>query len=207
MANRIEQVIADLEEYIDSCKNQAFSNTKVIVDRPQIEEFLEELRTYMPEEVRKYQRMLSNRDKILNDAKEKAAEMEEKAKLYADHLATESNITRLAYEKAQQIMAMAQAQANEILQTATEEANQVREGAFSYTSDLLSSLHSIVSGTITDLEIKNDALINSLKEHQAVIEQNASELSTSNYLAEAPEINFDDSAFKLPEEFEIQEEE
>ena len=73
MANRIEQVIGDIEEYIDGCKMAAFSNTKIIVDRPQIEEYLDELRQYTPEEVKKYQRMLNNRDKILSDARKKSS--------------------------------------------------------------------------------------------------------------------------------------
>ena len=95
MSNRIEQVIGDIEEYIDGCKMQAFSSTKIIVDRPQIEEYLEELRQYTPEEVKKYQRMLNNRDKILNDAKKKAQEIEDKAMAYADLLVSENQITKM----------------------------------------------------------------------------------------------------------------
>jgi len=201
MANRMEQVIADLEEYIDNCKNQAFSSTKIIVDRPQIEEFLDELRQYMPEEVKKYQRMLVNRDKILSDAKKKAAETEDKAKAYAEHLATESNITKMAYDKAQQILTMAKNQANDILQNATEEANQIREGAFAYTNDMLEALHGIVSGTLDDVNEKYSALSTSLKEHQTVIEKNAKELSQSEYLQEAPSVNFDETQFALPKDF------
>ena len=48
MSNRIEQVIVDIEEYIDGCKMQAFSNTKIIVDRPQLEEFLDDVRSAAP---------------------------------------------------------------------------------------------------------------------------------------------------------------
>ena len=104
MSNRIEQVIGDIEEYIDGCKMQAFSNTKIIVDRPQLEEFLDELRQYTPEEVKKYQRMLNNRDKILSDAKKKASEIEDKAQAYAEHMVNENQITRMAYEKANEIL-------------------------------------------------------------------------------------------------------
>ena len=39
--NRIEQLISDMEQYIDSCKTQAFSgNRKIIVDRGAVDDFL-----------------------------------------------------------------------------------------------------------------------------------------------------------------------
>ena len=33
MMSRIEQVISDIEAYLDDCKFQPFSNTKIIVDK------------------------------------------------------------------------------------------------------------------------------------------------------------------------------
>jgi len=180
MSNRIEQVIGDIEEYIDGCKMQAFSNTKIIVDRPQIEELLDELRQYTPEEVKKYQRMLSNRDKILSDAKKKATEVEEKAQAYAERMASENEITKLAYDKASEILRNANAEADELLRSAKEEAAAIREGAFSYTNDLLNSLHSILTGTIQDVNNQYGSLLSLLEDHRAIVEQNQRDLSASS---------------------------
>ena len=47
--SRIEQLISDIEAYIDSCKYQAFSNSKIIVDKDQIEDMLSELRLKTPD--------------------------------------------------------------------------------------------------------------------------------------------------------------
>ncbi len=152
MANRIEQVIGDIEEYIDGCKMQAFSNTKIIVDRPQIEEFLDELRQYTPEEVKKYQRMLSNRDKIMADAKKKANEIEEKAVAYANHMVEEHQITKMAYDKANEILEAAKEQANKLVADANEQANQIRQGSQEYSSQMLENLHSVLAGTIDDYQ-------------------------------------------------------
>ena len=178
MSNRIEQVIGDIEEYIDGCKMQAFSNTKIIVDRPQIEEFLDELRQYTPEEVKKYQRMLNNRDKILSDAKKKAQEVEDKAQAYADHMVSESQITRLAYEKANEILKDAQEQARDILDGATNDANAIRQGALDYTNAMLNNLHSIIAGTVEDSQNRYTALLSSLTEHLNIIESNQRELNS-----------------------------
>ncbi len=177
MSNRIEQVIGDIEEYIDGCKMQAFSNTKIIVDRPQLEEFLDELRQYTPEEVKKYQRMLNNRDKILSDAKKKAAEVEDKAQAYADHLVSENQITRMAYDKANEILKDAQEQAKEMLDSATEESDAIRKGALDYTNAMLENLRSIVSGTVEDTQNRYTALLSSLSEHLNIIESNQRELN------------------------------
>ena len=177
MANRIEQVIGDIEEYIDGCKMAAFSNTKIIVDRPQIEEYLDELRQYTPEEVKKYQRMLNNRDKIISDAKQKAQDIEERSHAYADKLVSENNITKMAYDKSAEILNDANAQAKEIVEQAQSDATTIRTGAFSYTNEMLRNVLSIISGTVDDAQEKYRALISSLSEHQAIVSNNLRELN------------------------------
>ena len=67
--SRIEQLISDIESYIDNCKFQPLSNTKIIVNKEQLEDMLAELRLKTPEEVKKYQKILNNKDAIIADAK------------------------------------------------------------------------------------------------------------------------------------------
>ena len=156
---------------------QAFSSTKIIVDRPQLEEYLEELRQYTPEEVKKYQRMLNNRDKILADAKKKAQEVEDKAMAYADMLVSENQITKMAYDKADEIVSDAQNRANEILENANNDAETIRNGALSYTNNMLGNLQSILTGTIEDCQSRYSALLSSLAEHQNILTENLRELN------------------------------
>ena len=56
----IEQLIDEIEEYIDSCKYQALSNTKIIVNKEEIDELLRELRMKTPDEIKRYQKMLAS---------------------------------------------------------------------------------------------------------------------------------------------------
>ena len=197
MSNRIEQVIGDIEEYIDGCKMQAFSNTKIIVDRPQIEEYLDELRQYTPEEVKKYQRMLNNRDKILMDAKQKASDVEEKAQAYAERLVAENNITKMAYEKADEILQQASLRAQEILNDANQDAETIRNGAFAYTNEMMSNLLSVINSTLEDCDSRYKGLMQSLAEHQHIVRQNLNELKSSG-----PAVSENDEAFRLsPNEF------
>ena len=72
MSSRIEQLIDEIEEYIDNCKYQPLSNSKIIVNKDEIDDLLRELRQKTPEEIKRYQKIISNKEAILNDAREKA---------------------------------------------------------------------------------------------------------------------------------------
>ena len=54
MSSKIEQIIEEIEEYIDGCKPQALSKTNIIVNKEEIEELLRELRMKTPEEIKRY---------------------------------------------------------------------------------------------------------------------------------------------------------
>ena len=68
MSSRIEQIIQEIEEYVDSCKFQPLSTTKIVVNKEEIEEYLRELRLKTPDEIKRYQKIISNKDAILEDA-------------------------------------------------------------------------------------------------------------------------------------------
>ena len=72
MSSRIEQIIQEIEEYVDSCKFQPLSTTKIVVNKEEIEEYLRELRPKTPDEIKRYQKIISNKDAILEDAQAKA---------------------------------------------------------------------------------------------------------------------------------------
>ena len=73
--SRIEQLITEIEEYIDSCKFQPLSTTKIIVNKEELDELLVELRLRIPDEIKQYQKIISNQDAIISDARAKADAM------------------------------------------------------------------------------------------------------------------------------------
>ena len=62
MSSRIEQIIEEIEEYVDSCKFQPLSSTKIVVNKEELEELLRELRMKTPDEIKRYQKIISNKD-------------------------------------------------------------------------------------------------------------------------------------------------
>ena len=73
MSSRIEQLIDEIEDYIDNCKPQPFlNNLRIVVNKEEIDELLRDLRMKTPDEIKRYQKIISNKEAILNDAREKA---------------------------------------------------------------------------------------------------------------------------------------
>ena len=79
--SKIEQIITEIEDYIASCKPIPLSNTKIAVNREELEELIGELRLKTPDEIKKYQKLISNREAILADARGQAEKMIKEAKV------------------------------------------------------------------------------------------------------------------------------
>ncbi len=92
MSSRIEQIIEDIEEYVDSCKFQPLSSTKIVVNKEELEELLRELRMKTPDEIKRYQKIISNKDAILADAQTKAASLIADAQAQQKQLVEESEV-------------------------------------------------------------------------------------------------------------------
>ena len=61
MSSRIEQLIDEIEEYIEGCKPKFMSSTEIIVNKDEIDELLRELRMKTPDEIKRYQKIISNK--------------------------------------------------------------------------------------------------------------------------------------------------
>ena len=126
--SRIEQIINEIEEYIESCKFQPLSNTKILVNKEEIEELLVELRLRIPEEIKKYQKIISNQDAILQEARSQADAMVAKATEQTNELVNEHEIMQRAYAEAESIIQNAQTQGQAILDRAVNEAKALYAG-------------------------------------------------------------------------------
>lgn len=185
--SRIEQLISDIEAYIDNCKYQPFSNSKIIVDKDQLEDMLSELRLKTPDEIKKYQKILNNKDAIISDAKEQADAILNAAQVQTEELINEHEIMQRAYAQANQLIEQATAQAQQILDSATEDANNIRMGAVQYTDDMLEKLQYIISHSINDNKEKYNSLISGLENVLTVVNNNRNELNASGMDEEEPQ--------------------
>ena len=133
MSSRMEQIIEEIEEYIDNCKYQPLSSTKIVVNKDELEELLTELKMKTPEEIKRYQKIISNKEAILADAQAKADAIIAQAQVQTSELVSEHQIMQQAYAQANEVVMIATKQAQEILDKATNDANNIRMGAIQYT--------------------------------------------------------------------------
>ena len=177
MSSRIEQIIEEIEEYVESCRFQPLSTTKIVVNKEELEELLRELRLKTPGEIKRYQKIISNKDAILADAQAKAEAIIADAEAKAKEMISAHEIMRQAYSQANDTINGANAQAQSIVDSATTDANNIRYSAITYTDDMLANLSNIMETALDDAGAKYAAYMESLQGCYAVVKQNREELA------------------------------
>ena len=185
MASRIEQIIEEIEEYVDSCKYQPLSTTKIVVNKEEIEELLRELRLKTPDEIKRYQKIISNKDAILEDAQAKADSIIADAQAKAEELVSQHEVMQKAYSQANETINAANKQAQEILDSATQDANSIRLSAITYTDDMMANIGSVLNETLEDAGGKYKAFIDALQSCLDVVNHNRQELAPQTAQAAA----------------------
>ena len=196
MSSKIEQIITEIEEYIDNCKFQPLSTSKIVVNKDDIDELLAELRLRTPDEIKKYQKIIANKDAILNDAKERSEAMIAEATAHINQLVSEHEIMQKAYDEANKVIEQAQQEAQDILNNATSEANDYRMRAMQYTDDILSNVQNILTTGMNSFENAQSQMMTSLNSSLNVVVESRKELNGQDEDNSQPEKN-DDIAVDL----------
>ena len=181
MTSRIEQIIEEIEEYIDGCNYSPLSKKNIVVNKEEIEELLRELRMKTPDEIKRYQKILANKDAILADAQAKADAIVNQANIQLNELISEQEIMKQAYAQANAVVEAATAQAQEILNSAAADANEIRMGAMQYTDSMLANMQSIIQNTMESYNSRYASLLNSLNGYYDMIAENRQELAPTLY--------------------------
>ena len=156
--SRIEQVIAEIEDYIEDCRPTAFSASKIVVQKEELQEKLSELRMAIPEELDKSKRILNNQNNIIMDAQARYNTMVNEASKKTEQLINQSEIVQKATATANEILASARAQAQSIVDAAQAEANGIRLSSIQYTDQLLMNVQNIIGNASRESEARNQAL-------------------------------------------------
>lgn len=185
MSSRIEQLIDELEEYIESCKPKFMSNSEIIVNKDEIDELLRELRMKTPDEIKRYQKIISNKEAILNDARAKAEALINETNVRTNELISEHEIMQQAYAQANEVVSMASKQAQEILDKATMEANELKMQAARYTEEQLAGLETLILSAIQSVSGHYDSFLGSLNQYKEVIQSNRQALQPMDELEDS----------------------
>lgn len=177
MSNNIEQIISELEDYIDSCKYSPLSTTKILVNKEEIEELLGELKMKTPDEIRKYKRMLANKNGILDDAKQKAENIITEATEQANALVNEHEIMRQAYIQGQDLVNQANTEAQKIIAEANAQAEEIQLNAIRYTDELLANIQNTIAYSMETIATRYEGYMKSLQNTLETVISNRNELN------------------------------
>ena len=122
MANDVNRLIDMLYERIEDAKSPALKPNMSIVDRDELLDLLDELRSALPMEVKKAQELLAAREKYVEDAKREVDRMRRQAEMDARNMVSDSEVLYAAKEKARQIIAKAEERSRQLYQVANDYA-------------------------------------------------------------------------------------
>ncbi|MDE6887439.1 MAG: ATPase [Eubacterium sp.] len=202
MSSKIDQIIEEIEDYIESCKFQPLSSTKIIVNKEEIMELIAELRQRTPEEVKRYQKMISNKEAILADAHAKADTIISQAQFQKNELVKEHEIMQQAYAQANEVVSIAQKQAQEIMDQATNDANEIRLGSIAYADSLLNSIEELLNGSQSIFKTNFAQLSANMERMLEIVAANRAELAPSEIFQEAAPSPQMEEPPQAPEEME-----
>ena len=147
----ILQLIDRLEELFNESRNLPFTKN-VMVDEDRMLDIIDQMRIAIPEEVKKAQQLLGQRDRVLAQAQEEANRTLELARQKADQMVAKD-----------MIVVEAQRRADQILSQARSEGENVRADADDY---VMESLHQLEAELDRNLnQVRNG--IRTVEEEQA----------------------------------------
>ena len=120
MANDVYYLIDLLYEMIDGAKGVAFSPDKCILIRDDALELLEQLKGELPAELKKAQDLIRRRDEFVEEAKKEAERVRRQADMDAKTIVGESEIARVARDKAREMVTQANERSKAIINVANE---------------------------------------------------------------------------------------
>ncbi|MDI6709179.1 MAG: ATPase [Thermoanaerobacterales bacterium] len=139
-------VLNELEEFIQSCSRVPMTK-KVLVDEEKVLDFLDRIRTLLPDEVRKAKWVVQEREKVLAESRQEAERLLEEARKEITRQAEESEIVREAKEMA-----------DDLLKKAEQMAREMRLGARDYADDILAKLESRLDRLLKEVEAGRNEL-------------------------------------------------
>ncbi len=197
-ANRIEQLIDEIYEFVEGCKASAFAPNKVQVNKDDLYELLDELKSRTPDEIKRYQKIIANRDAIIADAEDKAEKIIEEANAKAKQLVGEHEIMQQAYARVNEMVAAAGQDANEMVEKASADSKQLTTSALNYVNNMMSDMESILLSAYEATKERSEVLIASLKQSYDEVARDRQEI----YAQLDPSYVRGDEAGTLPPEYE-----
>ena len=145
----IMEIIDMMEETIDKPSTVPLTG-KVMLDKEELLDYIQEIRLLYPDELKEAKWVKEERQRILSEAESRAEAIRKSAEETQMQLIDEHEITKCAYDKA-----------NELVNSATAKAMDIKTDTDQYVDDIL-----------TDVEHRLDLLIRKVREDRGYFNNN-----------------------------------
>ena len=172
----IEDVMNEIEDFLNSCKTTALSSNKVVVPRDEFDELFGDLKVKIPAEIDRCKKIMRNKEAILMDARKTADGIIADATAQANQMVAETEIMAQANQKAYETVEMARVQANDLLAQAVAEANEIRLGSMQYTNDIMMGIRNYVEATMEAERANYENLVTALNNDYMIANANLEEI-------------------------------
>jgi len=200
---RIEQLINEIYEFVEECKPTPLSQSKIIVPKDQLLDLIDELKRRTPDEIKRYQKIIANRDTIIAQAEEKAQEIESAARERAQQMVDETKIMQDAYKQANDLIQDATVKAEDVRNSAEEFSESVRTGILSYAGDIMNIVEGVLSSSYNEIKERNENLLGTLQEKLDLVSSNRREIFeqlNSDGDSSEQSLDYDETDFNSDEE-------
>jgi len=178
--NIIEKKIDEIADYIRECKPSKFSTSKVVVSKDEIQDMLDQLKLKLPEEFKRCQKLIQNRESIIQSANLEKEQILEDANNEAYARIDESVIVQQAYVERDRICDEGEAYANDVrraadeyfqnrraeadyyyectVKDADEEAKKLRTDAYEYVNGILGDIEEKMSEVRANIKLETERI-------------------------------------------------
>lgn len=143
----IENLISEMEDMLENSWGLPMSGGRVVLNSKQIRKILEDIRLALPQEIVQAQKIINERNRIIEGAKTEAETMikvsEEKIKL----MVSQSEMVKAA-----------QAAADNITSDAKSKAQEIKKSASEYAADMMKRLDDNVTQSLVEIRKARQAL-------------------------------------------------
>lgn len=119
-----EALLGELERLIKAGHRFPFGS-RVLVDEDEMRALIEDVRQSLPQDVVEAARILAERDRVLEEARQEGERIVRDAQGYVERLADESAVVRQAQQRADEILGRAEQSGREIRHGARQYADQM----------------------------------------------------------------------------------
>ncbi|KLU41035.1 MAG: hypothetical protein AA931_03530 [Peptococcaceae bacterium 1109] len=141
-------LLEQLEELVEKAPEIPLTG-RVLLDADELLELIDQIRSSVPEEVRRAEAVSVEKDRVIAEGQQKAERIIAQAEEYAARLIRESEIHRQAEQEARRI-----------LDEASQRAQEITRGAEDYADQILSNLQSALEKTISVVSKGREELAN-----------------------------------------------